>query len=223
MGKAIERIAQDRGHVVVQRIGSSNADEAIAADADVVIEFSTPSSAIANIKACLNAGKPVIVGTTGWLDGLEDISSEVNKNNGALLHASNFSLGVNLFFEVNKHLAELMNRRPEYSPILEETHHVHKLDAPSGTAITIANDLVDRSDIVETWSEVKEDRKLQVISYRKDEVPGTHRVSYRSEIDSITIEHEAHNREGFAIGAVLAAEWILGKTGVFTMKDLLKL
>jgi len=222
MGKAIERIAQDRGHVVVQRVGSENSGETPVENADVVIEFSTPSSVVANIKACLNATKPVIVGTTGWLEHLDEITSEVNKNNGALLHASNFSIGVNIFFEVNKHLAEMMNGRIEYTPIVEETHHVEKLDIPSGTAISIANDLIDRSDSVEAWSELNEDRKLQVVSHRKDEVPGTHKVSYRSEIDDITIEHKAHNREGFAIGAVLAAEWIVGRKGVFTMKDLLK-
>jgi len=221
MGKTIERIAQDRGHVVVQRISSKNAGETLSNNADVAIEFSTPSSAEANINACINASIPIIVGTTGWLEHLDEISMTVNNNNGALLHASNFSIGVNIFLEVNKHLAELMSGRTEYTPLLKETHHVHKLDAPSGTAIAIANDLVDRNESFEGWSEKKEAQMLQVVSYRENEVPGTHQVSYRSAIDDITIEHKAHNREGFADGAVLAAEWIIGRTGVFTMKDLL--
>lgn len=221
MGKTIERIAQDRGHDVVQRVSTKNAGETPVNNADVAIEFSTPFSAEANIKACINASIPIIVGTTGWLEHLDEISMTVNNNNGALLHASNFSIGVNIFFEVNKLLAELMNGRTEYTPLLQETHHVHKLDAPSGTAITIANDLIDRNEGFEDWSEKKEAQKLQVVSYRENEVPGTHLVSYRSAIDDITIEHKAHNREGFAVGAVLAAEWIIGRTGVFTMKDLL--
>lgn len=222
MGKAIERIAQERGHNVVQRLGSGNAGETPSPDADVVIEFSTPATAVSNIESCLNVGKPVVVGTTGWLDELPSITERVNATNGSLLYASNFSVGVNLFFEVNRKLAALMNGRSEYAATIEETHHIHKLDAPSGTAISLANDVIAEVDDLQRWSEEEAPGTLPITSFRENEVPGTHAVRYRSAIDELTIEHKAHSRDGFALGAVLAAEWLLGKKGVFTMKDLLK-
>lgn len=222
MGKAIERIARDRGHVIVQRVGSENPDEPPAEDADVVIEFSKPSTVVRNLKACIEHGKPVVVGTTGWLDHLPMIEQLVQKESGSLLYASNFSVGMNLFFEVNRHLAKLMNGRAEYKASVEETHHVHKLDAPSGTAISLAEQMLEEIDGLDSWGESAEAHTLPITATREGEVSGTHTVHYASSIDTISIEHRAHSRTGFAIGAVLAAEWLPGKQGVHTMKDLLR-
>ena len=226
MGQAIEEAATCRGHHIALRITTTNRQELDAAhlaNADVAIEFTRPEAALSNVLACLNAGTPVICGTTGWNDELQKAKAFAKEKNGALLQASNFSLGVNIFFEINKQLAGLMNRHPEYEVSVEETHHTHKKDAPSGTAITIAEQIIERMDIKKTWALnfVNNAQILPIVAHRIDEVPGTHKVKYTSPIDDIELIHTAHSREGFALGAVLAAEFIAGKHGVFTMRDVL--
>ncbi len=231
MGKIIQEIAISRGHTVVLKVDEHNAKTYTDADlkaADVAIEFTRPDAVIANIQRCFSVGVPVVVGTTGWYDHLPAISEECKKLGGTLFHASNFSIGVNLFFQINERLAELMNGFPEYEVGVEEIHHVHKLDAPSGTALTIANGVMSKLPRKKNWKlyendeEVFEnDAELPIVSIREGEVPGTHTVSYISDVDRIDITHEAFNRKGFALGAVVAAEWTNGKKGVHTMKDLL--
>lgn len=230
MGKVIEEIALERGHSISARISSNNPiNEADLSDTDVAIEFTQPELAVAHIEHCILRGIPIIVGTTGWMDSLDKIISMTEEQNGSLLHASNFSIGVNVFFEVNNRLAELMSGKSGYTVSLEETHHIHKLDAPSGTAITLANGILENNSEYISWVHGEEKKphvgqfQLPVISHRKPDVPGTHSITYSSEIDTITITHEAHNRKGFALGAVISAEWILGKKGVFTIKDVLNL
>jgi 4-hydroxy-tetrahydrodipicolinate reductase len=228
MGKEIEQIAVARGHEVVLKMTEENRNEVLPrlSDADAAIEFSQPGSAISNIEACFSANVPVVVGTTGWYDHFDSIATQCKSNGQALFTATNFSLGVNLFFEMNRQLAKLMNPHTDYEVSMEEIHHVHKLDSPSGTAITIAEGLIDELDSKASWTEdnsAPSNSEINIISSREGEVPGTHVVHYNSEIDHIEIKHEAHNRKGFALGSVLAAEWIQGKKGVFTMKDLLNL
>ena len=229
MGKELEKAAWERGHEVVLKITSSNPDDLNVknlAAVDVAIEFSTPNSVIKNIAVCFEAKIPVVVGTTGWYSQLDYVKKMCIDNGNSLLYASNFSLGVNIFFEINRKLATMMNRYPDYEVSVEETHHIHKLDAPSGTAIALANDLVDLIDEKKEWKffdECKHSTDLAVRSIRKDEVPGTHVVSYLSSNDKIEMKHEAFNRKGFADGAVIGAEWLKGKKGFFTMKDLLEL
>ena len=192
-------------------------------DADVVIEFSNPEAAFENIKVCLENKIPVICGTTGWLDKKPEIERIAVEQNSAFLYGSNFSLGVNLFFALNEKLAKLMNNVDEYQCQLEEIHHIHKKDAPSGTAISIAEGIIENSKY-EAWKlDETKDKELGIFAIRVDEVPGTHSVFYRSEVDEIEIKHTAFNRNGFALGAVIAAEWIVGKQGVFSMKDVLGL
>lgn len=222
MGKAIEKIAKDRGHEIVAKIDKDNPLDSLN-NADVAINFSVPNAALANITNALNVGIPVVCGTTGWLDHKKEVDALCNKLEGAFLYASNFSLGVNLFFELNKKLASYMQGFPEYKVEIEEIHHTQKLDAPSGTAITLAEGVIDNSKH-EQWhldGEVQEGFPIKAL--RENDVPGTHTVSYHSEIDSIEITHTAHSRTGFALGAVVAAEWILGKKGVFGMRDVLGL
>lgn len=227
MGKAIEQIAVNRGHEVVLKIGSTNTQEMSKENlgkADVAIEFTTPEAAKNNILACINAGVNVISGSTGWLKDLEEVKSAANATNVGFLYATNFSVGVNIFFEVNKLLASLMNSRSEYAVDVEETHHVHKKDAPGGTAITITEQIIEKLDRKAGWvlNESKSSDIIPVTAHRIDEVPGTHKVTYSSEIDSIDIMHTAHSRQGFAIGAVLAAEFMNGKKGgAYSMKDVL--
>ncbi len=222
MGKIIDEISQNRGHEVVARLKETPNRESLK-DADVVIEFSNPEAAFENIKVCLENKIPVICGTTGWLDKKPEIERIAVEQNSAFLYGSNFSLGVNLFFAINEKLAKLMNNVDEYQCQLEEIHHIHKKDAPSGTAISIAEGIIENSKY-EAWKlgETK-DKELGIFAIREDEVPGTHSVFYRSEVDEIEIKHTAFNRNGFALGAVIAAEWIVGKQGVFSMKDVLGL
>ena len=222
MGKMIDSVATERQHEIAARIdlGSDTPDFS---KIDVAIDFSTPEAAPSNIISCLKNGVPVISGTTGWLDRYEEVTDVCLENDGAFLYASNFSLGVNLFFQLNKYLASLMNPFPEYGVNIEEQHHTQKLDAPSGTAISLAEGIIARSTY-EQWSMGKEDNNvIPIHSIREDDLPGTHIVRYSSHIDDISIRHEAHNRKGFAFGAVLAAEWIRGKHGIFGMDDVLNL
>ena len=220
MGKEIEKIALQRGHEVVIRKDVEPLEVDLTR-AEVAIDFSHPDAAYDNIMSCLDAGVPVISGTTGWLGRYEEARARCLEKNGAFLYASNFSIGVNLFFNLNAYLARMMANLRDYEVSVEETHHIHKLDAPSGTAISLARDILDNSE-KESWSlEKGSDRELHIRVKREGEVPGTHVVQYDSEADSIEIRHTAHNRTGFALGAVIAAEWILGRTGVFGMSDVL--
>jgi len=226
MGKAIEQVALRRGHSIVLRITGSNKDEFTTDNlqkADVAIEFTNPHAAKENVLACLGMGVNVISGTTGWNTGLADAEQCAKENNAAFLHASNFSVGVNIFFEVNKALASLMSRHSEYDVMIEETHHTQKKDAPSGTAITLAEQILQNIGRKSSWAlnDINEADTLPILAYRVENVPGTHKVSYSSPIDTIDIVHTAHTREGFAIGAVLAAEYIAGRQGIYTMKDVL--
>jgi len=228
MGKAIEEIAQHKGHQIVLRLNRSNASDFTKEKlqlADVAIEFTNPHSAYENVNACLDWKVPVVCGSTGWTDRLEIVKKKCEQQNGAFIYASNFSIGVNLFFELNKKLASLMSNHPGYEVILEETHHTQKKDAPSGTAITLAEQVLEHVRRKKQWvnhlSDHPED--LEIISQRIDPAPGTHSVKYSSAIDDIEIIHTAHNRKGFASGAVLAAEFLAGKKGFFTMKEVLNL
>ena len=225
MGRATEEAALSRNHEIIARFDSKNKlDEELLETADVAIEFSRPELALDHIYACFENKIPVVVGTTGWYDEFEHIKKARKKTGGALFHATNFSLGVNLFFQLNKKLAKLMNNHLEYAVKIEEIHHTQKLDAPSGTAITIAEQIIDKLDDKEAWinQETQTPEELSIISKRIENVPGTHTVSYTSVVDSIEITHTAFNRKGFAEGAVLAAEFLKGKSGIFTMKDLLE-
>ena len=223
MGKAIEEILVERGHTIVAKLNRKPEAEDLK-NTEVAIEFSHPEAAFENLKVLLENKIPTISGTTGWLNQLEEIKKINAENQCAFLYGSNFSLGVNLFFELNKHLAKLMAKYPAYKPEIEEIHHTQKLDAPSGTAISLAEQIIENSTL-KNWELDRKsaDENLPIYAKRIDHVPGTHTVSYHSEIDSIEIKHTAHTRKGFALGAVLAAEWIHGKTGFFTMKDVLGL
>ena len=228
MGKAIETIAIERGHTVNLKIDISNLDQFTTANllqCDVAIEFTGPETAAENITRCLNAGVPVICGSTGWLQQVAAVTHLCNEVDGALLYASNFSIGVNLFFELNEHLARLMNNYPAYDVSIEEIHHTQKKDAPSGTAISIADELLEINGYKKKWvnrvAAIPEE--LSIISKRIDPAAGTHRVKYSSAIDDIEIIHTAHSRQGFATGAVLAAEFIQHKKGIYGMKDVLGL
>lgn len=222
MGKAIEKIAEKRGHEIVAKIDKNNPLDSLN-NADVAINFSVPNAALANITNALNVGIPVVCGTTGWLDHKKEVDALCNKLEGAFLYASNFSLGVNLFFELNKKLASYMQGFTEYKVEIEEIHHTQKLDAPSGTAITLAEGVIDNSEHEQWHLDGEVQKGFPIKALRENDVPGTHTVSYHSEIDSIEITHTAHSRTGFALGAVVAAEWILGKKGVFGMRDVLGL
>jgi 4-hydroxy-tetrahydrodipicolinate reductase len=227
MGKIIEQIAIDRGHSISFIANSSNADFSPKdlSSSDVAIEFSIPEFAVTNIKKCIEANVPVAIGTTGWYDSLDEIVSLVEANNGCILPATNFSIGVNIFFEINKHLASLMDQQDQYESSIVETHHTQKVDAPSGTAITLAEGILENMQRKSKWSkeiaELKSD--LAIKSLRIDDVPGTHDVLYESDIDKITITHEAKNRQGFALGAVLAAEFLNDKKGIYSMRQVLGL
>lgn len=230
MGKAIEEIALQRGHEIVAKIDASNSvSELLAQQIDVAIEFTRPDAVVNNILFCQENHIPVVVGTTAWSHEFPKVENAVNTHNGALLYASNFSVGVNIFFEINRRLAKLMNQQTEYTVSIEEIHHLQKLDAPSGTAVSIANDIISNIDVLESWKLGEEEEptvkksELAITSFRQPDVPGTHVVRYESEIDTIEILHEAHNRKGFALGAVLAAEFLKGKKGIFTMSDVLNI
>ena len=225
MGKEIEAIALKRNHTIVLKVDETNANTFLIDElkkADVAIEFSTPHTVITNINKCFEAQVPVIVGTTGWYDQFSEIENNCAQKNGTLFYASNFSLGVNLFMKVNSYLAELMNKYDTYNVEMEEIHHIHKLDKPSGTAITLANQIIEKLDRKTNWSITsKAANDLYIEDKREGEVPGTHIVKYTSEVDDIEIMHKAHNRTGFALGAVVAAEFLKEKKGIFTMKDLI--
>jgi 4-hydroxy-tetrahydrodipicolinate reductase len=223
MGKIIDEIATKRGHEIVARLKETPTAENLN-NPDVVIEFSLPEVAFNNIKSCLENKIPVICGTTGWLERKSEIENIAVQNETAFLYGSNFSLGVNLFFALNEKLAGLMKNVDQYTCQLEEIHHIHKLDAPSGTAISLAEGIIGNSDKYDAWKlEETQEKQLGIFAVREDEVPGTHSVYYRSEVDEIEIKHTAFNRNGFALGAVVAAEWIKDKKGNFTMKDVLGL
>lgn len=223
MGKAIEIIAKNRGHEIVAKIDKDNPNDAID-HADVAINFSVPSAAVSNITNSLKQRVPIVCGTTGWLEHQSEIEQLCYKNNGAFLYASNFSLGVNIFFALNEKLAQMMEQHTQYKASLEEIHHTEKLDAPSGTAITLAEGILPHT-AQQSWKLTEEasENDLAITAKREPHIPGTHTVTYNSDIDVISIEHIAHNRDGFALGAVLAAEWIVGKSGVFSMKDVLNI
>ena len=209
MGQAIEKIAFQRGHEIILKTNSQNpAETADFSSVEVALDFSTPDTAFSNISSALTLGIPVISGTTAWLEKQTEAEQLAIKNNTAFFYASNFSIGVNLFFELNKKLAQLMNNHEQYQASMKEIHHTHKLDSPSGTAISLAEDMQG---------------EIHIESKRTGEVPGTHIINYQSEIDTIEIKHEAHNRKGFALGAIIAAEWIKNKKGVFSMSDMLNL
>ena len=222
MGKVIERIAQVRGHQIVLRKDEFNTFEGLE-KADVAIDFSAPTSAVDYISTAINFGIPVISGTTGWLENYHEIVKLCNEKNAAFLYGSNFSLGVNLFFELNDYLAKMMTKFKEYNVSMEEIHHTQKLDKPSGTAISLANAIINHTDKNNWAIENPKGEDLFIDVKRLDDVPGTHTVTYNSDVDFIEIKHVAHNRDGFALGAVIAAEWIIGKKGVFSMKDVLDL
>lgn len=229
MGKAIEEIALSRGHKIVARSNQENPVELIDfSGVDVAIEFTAPEFAIGHIEHCVLKNTPVVVGTTAWMDRIDEVSEFVKHHKGSLIYASNFSIGVNILFDINRRLAKLMESYPEYKASIEEIHHVQKIDAPSGTAISLANGILEVNKNINSWVHGMNTQKeaalnqLAVTSIREDAVPGTHIIKYQSEIDEIQLSHIAHNRKGFALGAVIAAEWIHDKTGVFTMQDVIK-
>lgn len=225
MGKEIERLAIQRKHNIVLTVEEDNYDLLTANDlskADVAIEFSTPGSVVENITTCLNANLPIVVGTTGWHDQLDKIKKLTKQKKGSLFYATNFSLGVNLFFKLNTYLAEMMNKYEDYEVSMEEIHHIHKLDKPSGTAITLADQIIEKISAKNKWSITdKAKDTLFINDKREGEVPGTHIIKYHSPIDDIEIMHKAHNRKGFALGAIVAAEFLKDKKGVYNMSDLL--
>lgn len=223
MGQAIEKIAKSRGHEIVLKKDENNTFDGLET-ADVAIDFSIPLVAVSNISCCFHANVPVISGTTGWLEHYDEMVKLCNENNGAFISSSNFSLGVNLFFEINEYLAKIMSKFDAYQVDMEEIHHTQKLDAPSGTAISLAKGVMANHPDYTSWTlENPSDKQIHIEAKRIDNIPGTHTVTYNSSVDSIEIKHTAHNREGFALGAVIAAEWIIGKKGIFNMKDVLSL
>ncbi len=220
MGKIIEKLAVESGHSVVYK-STSNGAEGTLADADVAIEFSSPEVAVENISKALNAEIPIVCGTTGWLENFDEMLNLCEKRNGSFIYASNFSVGVNLFFSINEYAAKLMKPWKEFDVSVEEIHHLEKKDAPSGTAITIAEGILKHNDKQDWKLNTSEENSLNIVAKREEDVKGTHTVSYTSAIDTISFTHEAHSREGFAKGAILAAAWLQNKKGVFTMKDVL--
>ena len=220
MGKVIERIALERGHEIVLKKDQNNSFDGLLL-ADVAIDFSVPTSAVANISECLNNGIPVISGTTGWLADYPKMVQLCEDKNGSFIYGSNFSLGVNIFFELNEYLAKMMANLKQYNVSMEEIHHTQKLDAPSGTAITLAEGIIKHTDYANWTLETPISNEIHIEAKRIENIPGTHSIFYDSEVDKIEIKHTAHSREGFALGAVVAAEWLKDKKGVFTMKDVL--
>lgn len=228
MGKAIERVALKRGHSIVYKTNSKNtADQIDLTQADVAIEFTKPDLAVKHIEICMEQHVPVVVGTTAWQGELERVSKLVSEKNGSLLHASNFSVGVNILFHINEKLAALMSSHPEYKARIEEIHHIQKLDAPSGTAISLAQGLIANNKNYTSWKSETgswpdtETSELPIQAVREPDVPGTHTISYISQTDTLTLSHEAHSRDGFALGSVVAAEFLAGKKGIYTMRDVL--
>ncbi|HHJ11032.1 MAG TPA: 4-hydroxy-tetrahydrodipicolinate reductase [Bacteroidetes bacterium] len=226
MGKEIKALAENRGHTFPLVIDIDNQEDLTPENlkqADVAIEFTSPDAALQNINTCFDAHLPVVSGTTGWTSYMDEVKERCEVEKQAFFYASNYSLGVNILFHINRLLADIMNRHSDYDVMLEETHHVQKLDSPSGTAITLAEDILYRIDRKKTWvnRQAENGEELPIISYRRDMVPGIHTVRYDSEMDTLELTHSAKSRKGFALGAVLAAEFIVGKTGCFSMKDLL--
>ena len=226
MGHEIEKICRDRGHNIVCTIDAGEErkfDSEEFKSANVAIEFSSPQSALSNYKRAFASNVPVVSGTTGWLDNIDDVKKACEKEGQTFFYASNFSLGVNILFAVNKYLASIMNDFPEYNVHVDETHHIHKLDAPSGTAITIAEGILEAVERKKEWKldEQKSDNDLQINAYREGEVPGIHTIKYESEVDTIELTHDAKSRKGFALGAVVAAEFTANKKGFLGMEDLL--
>lgn len=221
MGHAIERAALQRGHEITVRIDADNLadfNSPAFAESDVAIEFTTPATAVDNYRRCMERGVKVVSGTTGWTARQAEVRHEVELTGGTFLWSSNFSLGVNVFFAVNRYLASLMDALPQYTPHMEEIHHIHKLDHPSGTAISLANDIINASQRIEQWSEETADAATMLIDHKREgEVPGTHIIDWDSPVDTITIEHKAKSRDGFALGAVIAAEWVATQQGYLTM------
>jgi 4-hydroxy-tetrahydrodipicolinate reductase len=228
MGKAIEKIAIEKGHKITAIVDSKNPIELMNINnIDVAIEFTRPELARKHMVFCLEKGLPIVVGTTAWKEDLPAITELVNKQNGSLVHASNFSIGVNLFFEMNKKLAKIMEAHPAYKLKMTEIHHTQKLDKPSGTAVTLAEEIIEQNTNYNHWrlaedDELENENEFFIHALREENVPGTHLISYESQIDSIHFEHVAHTRDGFALGAIVAAEWLQNKKGIFTMKDVLQ-
>lgn len=228
MGKIIEETAKSRGHQIVLTIDLDNLEDFTKENlskADAAIEFTGPHSAYENVKTCINAGIPTVCGSTGWLEHIDEINTLCTSRNGAFLYASNFSVGVNIFFEINRKLASLMEMQKDYDIVITEIHHTQKKDAPSGTAISLAEQVLEGVSRKKKWVNhiSNNSEELEILSERIDPEPGTHKVRYFSEIDDVEIIHKAHNRKGFALGAVLAAEFIKDRKGIFSMKDVLKL
>lgn len=234
MGKMIEELIiegnkqQLHSHSIGLKVNSKNYSSIKPKDLepiDVAIEFSQPETAFGNISTCLKAGIPVVSGTTGWLSQYKEVAELASQNNTAFLYASNFSIGVNLFFEISRQVAKLMDKQVQYDVQVEETHHIHKKDAPSGTAITLSEEIIKNVSRKNSWAlnEVNMPKELLILAHRENEVPGTHSIIYESPVDSVILTHEAHSRRGFAEGAILAAKWIIGKKGIFEMKDVLNL
>ena len=223
MGKMIHEVASSRGHTIGAILNEPNWQSQEVAGLDAAIEFTSPESAVDNIKKCFLEKVPIVVGSTGWYAHYEQVVTLCKKNNHALLTATNFSIGVNIFWHLNKKLAEIMNEHDDYQVKIKEVHHTEKLDSPSGTAISTAEILINQIERYTSWVEGdKQDKMITIESYREPNVPGTHNVAYKSEIDEISFTHKANNRKGFALGAVLAAEFLKDKTGVYQMKDLIK-
>lgn len=228
MGKAIERIALERGHSIVYKVDSKTTiDQVDLSQADVAIEFTQPGLVIKHIETCLEQKTPVVVGTTAWQDQLPYVATLVTEKTGSLLHASNFSVGVNILFNINEKLASLMNPHPEYKAQIEEIHHIQKLDAPSGTAVSLAQGIIQNNHNYTSWKSETgswpntSDHELPIQALREPDVPGTHTISYTSNVDTLTLSHEAHSRDGFALGSIIAAEFLYGKKGIYTMRDVL--
>ena len=222
MGQVIERIALERGHEIVLKKDEFNTYDGLST-ADVAIDFSVPTAAVSNISSCFHANVPVVSGTTGWLEHYAEMEALCNEKQGGFISSSNFSLGVNIFFELNEYLAKIMAQFDSYKVSMEEIHHTQKLDAPSGTAISLAKGVIENSNYSKWTMENANSEEIYIEAKRIGDVPGTHTVTYDSTVDSIELKHTAHNREGFALGAVVAAEWLAGKKGIYTMKDVLNL
>jgi len=227
MGQTIEQLAIDRGHTIAAIIDPYKGDKLSKEkldNVDVAIEFTRPEAAVSNIQSCISWGIPIVSGTTGWLEHMPSIQKELDRHpESAFFYASNYSLGVNVFFELNKRLAQMMNPLKSYDVAMEEIHHTQKLDAPSGTGITLAEGIIDQLDRKSSWvnQAAKQDSDITLISKRIDAVPGTHSIKYSSEVDDIEIIHTAHSRHGFAMGAIIAAEWTMGKSGLLSMQDMM--
>ena len=222
MGKIVEKLAVKKGHTIVSRINQYSSKEEIL-KADIAIEFSTPQAAVSNIKFCLENDIPIVSGTTGWLAHYDKMIKLCENRNGSFIYASNFSIGVNLFFSINEYVSNLMEPWKDYQVSIEEVHHNQKLDTPSGTAVTLAEEIIRNSDKKNWELNGTEAENINITAKRINDIKGTHIINYDSNIDTILIKHEAHSRDGFALGAILAAEWLVDKKGIFTMKDVLQI